>query len=142
MKSSVDQTCCNLICTLTKPLGDVHVTPVNLQVVLGLLASLHLIQGPLQGLGQGGLHLRDQLYLFQQLLLCCVLNQVVVNSPLHVTQAVPGNVERALGGLDGVLKLLFSTVSSSISAVRHKINTRVNTWIKLSKHFFHRISAD
>ena len=60
--------------------------------MLGLLASLHLIPGLLQGLGQGGLHLRDQLNLLQQLLLRRVLDQVIVNPPLPVAQAVPGDV--------------------------------------------------
>ena len=104
MKESVDQTRCNLICALTEPLGGVLVTPVHLQPVLGLLARLHLIPSLLQGLGQGGLHLRDQLDLLQQLLLRRVLDQVIVNPPLPVAQAVPGDVERALGGLDGVLQ--------------------------------------
>ena len=72
--------------------------------MLGLFARLHLVPGLLQSLGQSGLHLRDQLDLLQQLLLRSVLDQVIVNPPLPVAQAVPGDVERALGGLDGVLQ--------------------------------------
>ena len=72
--------------------------------MFGFFTSFHLLPGLLQGLGQGGLHLGDQLDLLQQLLLRRVLDQVVVDPPLPVAQAVPGDVERALGGLDGVLQ--------------------------------------
>ena len=72
--------------------------------MLGLFTGLDLVPGLLQGPGQGGLHLGDQLDLLQKLLLRRVLNKVVVDPPLPVAQAVPGDVERALGGLDGVLQ--------------------------------------
>ena len=89
---------------LTNGLGAVLVTPVHLQPVLGLPAGRQLVLGLLQGPSQGPLNCRYQLDLLQQLLLRLVLHQVVVDPPLPVAEAVPGDVEGTLSGLDGVLQ--------------------------------------
>ena len=89
---------------LTNVLGAVLVAPVHLQPVLCLPAGLQLVFSLLQSSCKGPLHCRYQLDLLQQLLLCLVLHKVVVNPPLSIAEAVPGDVERSLSGLDGVLK--------------------------------------
>ena len=48
-------------------------------------------------------HLGNKLDLLQQLLLRCVLDQVIVNPPLPVAKAVPGNMERPLRRLEAGL---------------------------------------
>ena len=47
------------------------------------------------------LHLRDKLDLLEQLLLCEVLHEIVVDPPLPVGQTVPSDVQRALRCLQG-----------------------------------------
>ena len=68
--------------------------------MFGLLAGLNLVPGLLQGLGQGGLHLGAQLNLLEKLLLCLVLDQVIVDPALSVSQTITGNVKRTLSSLD------------------------------------------
>ena len=72
--------------------------------MLGLLAGLNLVPGLLQGLGQGGLHLGDQLNLLEKLLLCLVLDQVIVDPALSVSQTITGNVKRTFSCLNRILK--------------------------------------